>query len=375
MYLALTEEFPAPHAGYVHTLEITRNLSKLGIEIELFVRPSEQDQLVKEICGVHLNYVVFPNIKSFFRYSSSQYFNSFLRIKNCINKFDIIHERFSREILSSFLPKGKAKYILEINSPIVEEEEDLPRFLLYSFVRSTKLRKCDAIITQTDTLKNILSKHTKKPIFIVPNGVDIERFNPGKYNKDLRRSYALKNEIIVTFVGTFRKWHGALHILEMAKRIKDAKFLLIGEGEKFKEIKKESRGIDNVILTGAIRSERIPEILATSDILIAPFDVSSYKSLEKYGFWWCPVKLFEYMAVGKPIVSFGFKEVRNIVRDAGLLAKPGNLNQFVEYLNVLIKNRKLREELGKKGREIAEREYSWEKRAKETLKVYKKIIS
>jgi glycosyltransferase involved in cell wall biosynthesis len=129
-----------------------------------------------------------------------------------------------------------------------------------------------------------------------------------------------------------------------------------------------------MLFLGAVPYEDVPKYLLMSDILIAPFDTSNFPYLEKSGFWWCPVKLFEYLAAGKPIVSFDFEEVKNIVGDAALLAKPGNLNQFNEYLDSLIKDESLREKLGSKGKEIAE-QCSWQKRAEETVKVYEKVIT
>jgi glycosyltransferase involved in cell wall biosynthesis len=142
----------------------------------------------------------------------------------------------------------------------------------------------------------------------------------------------------------------------------------------FEEVKDMCKGLKNVVLTGPVESEQIPEILASSDILIAPFDTSGYRILEKYGFWWCPIKLFEYMASGKPIVSYNFKEVKNVVRDAGLLAEPNNLDQFIKYLSQLVRDEDLRKKMGEKGRKIAEMEYDWGKRAKETIRVYEKSI-
>ena len=55
----------------------------------------------------------------------------------------------------------------------------------------------------------------------------------------------------------------------------------------------------------------MPKYLVASDILIAPFNTERFKLIEKYGFWWCPVKLFEYLAMGKPILTYEYPEVKN----------------------------------------------------------------
>jgi glycosyltransferase involved in cell wall biosynthesis len=163
---------------------------------------------------------------------------------------------------------------------------------------------------------------------------------------------------------------------EIAKRLayhRNVKFLLIGSGPIYESVKNLSKGLP-IEFTGSLSDREIPEILASSDILIAPFDASGYNALETYGFWFCPVKLFEYMASGKAIVSFGYKEVKRIIRDAGLLAEPNNLNEFINKIEMLIEDGKLRRCLGSKARKIAEKEYSWKRRAEQTIDVYNKVL-
>ena len=78
--------------------------------------------------------------------------------------------------------------------------------------------------------------------------------------------------------------------------------------------------------------------------------------------------------MGKPVVSFDFDEVRKIIKNSGLLARVGDLSDFIDKLDYLINNKDEREKLGKHGRELALREYDWEKRAEETVDVYKKVL-
>ena len=76
------------------------------------------------------------------------------------------------------------------------------------------------------------------------------------------------------------------------------------------------------------------------------------------------------MASGRPVVSYDLFEIRQIVRDAGLLAEAGNINDFITNIERLVEDENLRSQLGSRGREIARNEYDWEKRARDVAKVY-----
>jgi len=383
-YFAFSEKFPAPHAGYVHVNEMTKNIGRCGVNITAYVKSPQRSLLPdKKEKNRTIKYVKFPFLTKKDMLSDMLCLpSSYRKVRRDVKKYDLIHERLAPlNVWSiSILRNIHAPYLLEVNSPLVEE---LGNGLLRSAagrIRELQFKRCDGIITQTNTLRKIISNFTDKPIFVVPNGVDIRKFTPDKFSEEVRGKYALGDEVLITFTGAFKKWHGVHQIPEIAERLfaehKNVKFLLVGEGPMYEEVKRMCGKFGNkVMLPGAVESERIPEILASSDILIAPFDTSGYKVLEDYGFWWCPVKLFEYMASGKPIVSYDFEEVKNIVKGAGLLAKAGNLEGFIECILQLVADKNLRKKLGKKGRKIAEKKYDWGERAKQTVRIYREVIN
>ncbi|HEY9245389.1 MAG TPA: glycosyltransferase family 4 protein, partial [Candidatus Methanoperedens sp.] len=226
--------------------------------------------------------------------------------------------------------------------------------------------------------KKILETITEKPIYVVPNGVDTEKFRPDiASGNNIRRSLGLSSEdVIVTFVGSFREWHGVHQIpaiaSEIGKKYKTVKFILIGSGHLYDLVNRTRSG--NMLILGSKEYNEIPGYLAISDILIAPFDASRFKYIDKYGFWWNPVKIFEYLSSGKPVVTYDYPEIVNIVKDAGMLAAAGDINDFTTKLEYLIQEEKVRHELGKKARELAIKEYSWNIRAKQTTDIYKEVL-
>jgi glycosyltransferase involved in cell wall biosynthesis len=365
-YFAFSEIFGAPNAGFVHTYNIVKNLAE-SLEIKLFIKTEKIEKENFEIVNVAL-----PSFKTLLRVSPLNYFKSYKEIEQKTKDLDIIHERFHINPVDLLFVKDK-KYILEVNDPGIETWRGLRKFL-YSPLVNLKFKKCDAIITQTATLKKIIRRRINKPIYVIPNGVDVEEFNPW-VESGIRKKYGIKeDEVLITFTGSFREWHGVQDIPKIAENIyrDDIKFLIVGSGPLFKDAQEECKKNEKIILAGPRPLKEIPKFLAASDILIAPFNLSKFEQMQKDGFWWSPVKLYEYMASGKAIVSYDFDEVRKIVRDAGLFAKPGNLEEFVQKLSLLIEDNDLRERLGLKARKIAG-EYGWDKRARRVAEIYEKF--
>ncbi len=364
-YFAFSENYGENHAGFTHTYNITKNLGKYCKRVDVFFSYNQLG-LIKQENNVYYHGIVLPKLKSFFKIFS--YLKSYFYIKNFVKKSDLIHERFHVNPIDLLFVKNK-KYILEINDPAIVLYKGL-KSKIYNYLIKKKLNKSNKIITQTNTLKKIINKYINKEIGVISNGVDTEFFNPN-IKSNFRDEHNINgNEIIVMFSGGFMQWHGVQDILELAKEFTNVKFILIGKGPMYGEV--QSKKLNNLILLGSKPYFEMPKYLIASDILIAPFNTEKFKKLDVYGFWWCPIKLFEYMSMGKPILTYNYEEVKNILNDCALLAKPNDIKDFKEKLNELIKNKKLRLKLGKKSRQNALK-YDWNIIAKKTFNFYKKI--
>lgn len=387
-YFAFDQFIPSKHAGFVHTYEIVNSLRQIGHDIVLYALPAplglynitKWKDMYRNIKVKYVRFTVSfrPEVVASLPLNIPSFINAW---KGLVEQNpDIIHERFhTPNPFGWYLAyKKNIARILEVNSLYIEDEAYKNRLLikLATLDRSKQFQHAKAIITQTETLKKILETITDKPIFVVPNGVNTEKFRP-YVESNVRRKLGIKDgDIVVTFVGSFREWHG-VHLIpaiasEIQKRHKNVKFLLIGSGPLYDSMAKSRT--DSMQLLGSKEHELLPEYLAASDILIAPFDASRFKYFEKYGFWWNPVKLFEYASAGKPVVSYEYPEIRKIVGNCGLLAEPGNIKDFIARLEILILDEKMRLELGKKGRELAVKEYDWKVRARQTSDIYKEVL-
>ena len=378
---------PSDTAGFVHTFEITKKISSI-VDLKLFAAPSYKIavnpiQWTNRIEGMDIDYVRFtlwfkPYLVPFLPFN----FLSYYLVHKKTEEFhsDLIHERYHSPNPFGYRIANKLNLprILEVNSPYVEDEA-YKNPVLHKIAENDRIRQfehADAIITQTDTLKEIISNATDVPVYVVPNGVNTEKFHPSTPSTLRKKLGISENAVVITFSGSFRKWHGVHLIPEIAGRLSESHdniyFLMIGSGHLLEKIKKS--GMKNTIFLGSVNYNNLPEYLNISDICIAPFDASEFEYFEKLGFWWNPLKLFEYIGMGKPVVSFDFDEVRKIIKNSGLLARVGDLSDFIDKLDYLINNKDEREKLGKHGRELALREYDWAKRAEETVNVYKKVL-
>ncbi len=361
-YFAFSEEYGGKHAGFTHAYNIINALSGF-VDISSFFNSKS-----KAGNSSRFNAIVFPSLKNFFSVNPFLYFVSYFKVKSIVRKADIVHERFHVNPID-LLFIGRKPYVLEINDPAMILHDSF----FYRFFINLKMRRCSCIITQTKTLKNILSKFTSKPIYIVSNGVDIKKFKP-YVKSNVRDVYGIKKrDVLVVFVGAFMQWHGVEDIVGLARKMPEIKFLMVGSGPEYSYVKKKSNDLKNVILAGSVDNEDVPKFLSAADILIAPFNTKKFTKIDTYGFWWCPVKLFEYMAAGKPVVSYDYPEIKNIIKEGGLLAKAGDFSDFVIKFKKLVDDKKLRIKLGRNAR-IISLKYDWKYRAKEIYEVYKKCL-
>ncbi len=388
-YFAFDQFIPSKHAGFVHTYEIVNGLLQIGNDVTLYALPAppglynllKWKDMYRDIKVKYVRFTVSfrPGVVAFLPLNIPSFFFAWKNLTE--QNPDIIHERFhTPNPFGRYLAvKKNIPLVLEVNSLYIEDGAYKNKLLnkIATCDRSAQFRNAKALITQTESLKKMLGTITDKPVFVVPNGVDTKKFRPDIESGGMRKEWNLKDEdIVVTFVGSFREWHGVHQIPVIASAInmkhKNVKFLLIGGGPLYDTVRKSCS--ENMILPGPKEYEEIPGCLAMSDILIAPFDASRFKYFEKYGFWWNPVKLFEYASAGKPVVSYDYPEIRKISGKNGLLAEVGNIEDFIDKLDTLIEDESLRNELGKIGRETAVKEYDWTARARQTENVYRQVL-
>ncbi|MDT3434237.1 glycosyltransferase [Haloarcula sp. 1CSR25-25] len=172
------------------------------------------------------------------------------------------------------------------------------------------LRNADLVFSISNELQQTVQRLAPStPCEILPNGVDDQIF-PVTDGVDRP---TLHDPVTVGFVGSFEYFIDFDMILQAANRLPEYRFLLVGDGREFDRVERlvEKWGIDNVELPGLVDSEDIPSYIDQMDICLNTFKRVPVAHSA------VPLKLFEYLSMGRPVVSTSIREVQHI--DSGYL--------------------------------------------------------
>jgi glycosyltransferase involved in cell wall biosynthesis len=244
-------------------------------------------------------------------------------------------------------------------------------------IESANLKAADAIIVVSEPMKLGLVKQgvTAEKILVNPNGVDIDRFNPEKLAGErdrLRHMYSLDDKIVVAFIGTFGKWHGAEVLAKAVRPViqknRKVRFLFIGDGvtkgAAVDIIEKDGVG-DYAIFTGSIPQDLGPSYLSAADILVSPHVPNPDGS----PFFGSPTKLFEYMAMSRGIVASDLNQIGEILThgETALLVRPGSIPELAESILELASNPQKCAQLGAAARAQVSARHTWRRHTERIL--------
>ncbi len=201
-------------------------------------------------------------------------------------------------------------------------------------------------------------------IEVLPNGVDVQLFKPDPgMRAETRACLLLDNQPLVVFVGSFYEWHDVPTLLEAFAKVivsrPDAHLILVGDGIQRDKMMQQaaSLGIEQAAhFVGRVSHVEVPAFMNAADVAVVPVPAMLHD------FWLSPMKLFEYMATGKPVVASGMGQIARVIRDDenGFLVQPGDTAMLAYALLKLIEDASLRDRLGQQARKDAVRDYSWE---------------
>ncbi|MEN3046590.1 MAG: glycosyltransferase family 4 protein [Candidatus Hydrothermales bacterium] len=277
------------------------------------------------------------------------------KIKDLIvnGNFDIIH---THGPIAPFMPYYSLKYSNTHNFSTFHATHDpLKLYEIFKGYLIKVFEKIHGKIAVSPTARDSIKRHFGGDYRIIPNGVDVNRFNPSKKGYNLLP----KNKKIVLFVGRFEKRKGFKYLRKafrkVIKEVKDAHLVAVGTGPLLGIEKQKSKIYlkDNVTFLGRVSFEELPKIYASSHVFCSP--AIGYES---FG-----IVLLEAMASSVPIVASDIEGYRFVVEDGkeGFLTKPEDPEMLADKIIYLLKNEDLRVKMGENGRKKAVEKFSWDK--------------
>ncbi len=362
LYVTLDQTVPGSLGGSVHVQAVAEGLAARGHTVHVLATrgaggfPDD---------GVEWRVVRAPMGIRQLRWAAARHVESLAR------RFrpDAIIERyynFGGEGIVTAKRTGAAA-VLEVNAPIIDHPGSLKHVIDRAVLiepmrrwRDWQCRVADLIVTPSAAIVPQFVPRSR--LVLLEWGADTGRFRPGApgtppFSRRPGRTLAI-------FTGAFRRWHGAIHLVEALKQLRgrgdstlDA--VLVGHGPEWNRTCEAARGLDGVTFTGALPHDDVPPCLSHADIGVAPFDVGAHAPLA-LDFYWSPLKIFEYMATGLPVVTPNIPRLAGLVRHEreGLLYDAEQPDALASALSRLT-DPNMRARLGGAARERAETEFSW----------------
>jgi glycosyltransferase involved in cell wall biosynthesis len=201
----------------------------------------------------------------------------------------------------------------------------------------------------------------------VPHGRDVNLLNPANYDRrSLRKKWGFDSEKLIVFFGTPRR-HKGLDDLVQAVRLlgrTDVKVMLVGADRSQHHLKNLIDVADFLLIEGMKPFSDVPKFLSMADLIVLPQKNSPIAEAQ------VPAKIFDAMAMAKPIISTAISDIPEILEGCGIIVEPGNVEQIAEKIEYILEHAEEAAEMGRKAREKCAREYSWEAVEKILIEVF-----
>lgn len=369
---------------YTRVFSLMKGLAKLGNQIHvLIVRPENKSPRVASFVegGIEVTEIRPPGLGFEGKRGISRHLKYLLCYPAIAKEASRIVQQGGIDCVYSYMPgtgssvpairmknKYKAKFVLDLAD-------------MYSMIRprsvvTKSFKEADRIIVITDYLKEILMRQgvNEGKIFHVPNGVDLDLFDPKKYaDKEIQEIRSgLGGEKLVVFAGALQDLNLIIHSAKfVVEQYPTVKYVIIGDHRDPKksksawEDKARQEGLcDNFVFLGRKPREEIPKYLLAADVCVDSFPNKPYFAAAH------PIKLLEYGACAKPIVATNVSETSRLLQneDFGYLSEPDNASAYADCVIKALDSDKSKEMATSFSKHVQEN-FAWDKLAYKLQKI------
>ncbi len=370
LYVAAGIAVPGSYGGSTHTLEVARGLAALGHEVHVVARPPADPAAARAALGsVRLHASALPKPLTLLAYPELRRLIRTLRP-------DAVLERYYNLAGAGVLAAARANIpvLLEVNALMIDPpavakrrwDDRLGRPLARWATQQCRLAA--RIVTPLHT--TVPAAVDRRKIVELPWGANVEAFQPAA---DPAASAALRARLgipaarpVVAFLGSFRAWHGVADFVAAAVQLlragADYHFLLIGDGpERAAAQESAASYAAHFSFVGSLDHTAVPAHLALAAVGVAPFNTAPHPALRAAGFFWSPLKIYEYMAMGLPVVTANIPPLDQTIREGqeGALFREGDVADLAAAIRRVVAD-PARAALGQRARDRVVALYSWQ---------------
>jgi len=382
-YVAADVAVPHYRGSSTHVFEVARHLQGIGNEVHVVARRVGGSQpTLERLSGVTIHRL---QRGIFFSSSKSSFVDVNARGSYRGDTSPLLwrsYEVYLKTMFPLYVALEVVKIVRDFSIDVIFEREmsfgagaiasmitgrPLVLEVIGNRVTGLQLKRATKIVAYTRGLFEGQVEDSK--VEIVTGAVDTDLFKPDeRAGLEVRKEYSLGTGPVVGYVGTFQEWHGIAELIEAAKRLvakrPEMKFVMIGPYYKQTQASVASSGLGaSFIFTGPIAYELVPNFMNACDVLVAPYNpdkITSSEQVRKHGLG-SPLKVFEYMAVGKPAVTTNVKPISDPVEDGvtGFLIPPGDAEALESTISRIIDDKNLAKAVGEAARRSVLERFSW----------------
>ncbi|MDO6461025.1 glycosyltransferase family 4 protein [Granulosicoccaceae sp. 1_MG-2023] len=241
------------------------------------------------------------------------------------------------------------------------------------------ITRSDRVFAVSEPIKEFVDGfYPPEHSFVVPNGVETDDFDPARYDPAaLKAELGIAGRTVLGYVGSYKEWHGLPVSLDLIELLRESHpeflLLLIGNGEQYAHIKSEiaRRGLqDFVKQIDYVAHDEVPKYLSLFD-----YAVMTYPDFD--GFYFSPLKMYEYMSMGIPVVSTNTGQIAAMLEAGvtGELVYPPEAANFRDAILALHQDQAKYQRMAEASRAEVLAKHSWLENARQVMAISEALLA